>query len=97
MLPVFPADHRTASMSESHQLSAGANVQPPQVAVEQRILMLWGERGHTEPDQLAVIVDQPGPCNIGHSVGTGQRPGDRATEDSPPAAVHQLIEALAGD
>ena len=23
MLPVFPADHRTASMSKSHQLSAG--------------------------------------------------------------------------
>jgi len=28
--------------------------------------MLWDERGHAEPDQLAVIVDQPGPCNIGH-------------------------------
>jgi hypothetical protein len=23
LLPVFPADHRTASMSKSHQLSAG--------------------------------------------------------------------------
>jgi hypothetical protein len=61
-------------------LAPGANVQPPQVAVEQRILMFRGKCGHDEADQLAAVVDQPWPCGTGHRVGIGQGPGDRGNE-----------------
>jgi hypothetical protein len=61
-------------------LVSGADVQPPQVAVEQRVVMVRGERGHDEADQLIPVVDQPGPGDIGHRVGIGQGPGDRGNE-----------------
>src|SRR5437773_1042815 len=61
-------------------LAPGADVQPPQVAAEQRILMFGGKCGHDEADQLAAVVNQPWPCDIGHRVGIGQGPGDRGNE-----------------
>jgi hypothetical protein len=58
----------------------GADVQPPQVAVEDRVVMAWGKRGHDKADQLVVIVDKAGPCNVGHRVGVCERPGNRGDE-----------------
>ena len=66
--------------SVTSTLAPGADVQPPQVAVEQRILMFRGKCGHDEADQLAAVVNQPWPCDIGHRVGIGQGPGDRGNE-----------------
>jgi hypothetical protein len=66
--------------SVTFALAPGADVQPPQVAAEQRILMFRGKCGHDEADQLAAIVNQPWPCDIGHRVGIGQGPGDRGNE-----------------
>jgi hypothetical protein len=58
----------------------GADVQPPQVTAEDRVVMAWGKRGHDEADQLVAIVDKPRPCNVGHRVGVRERPGNRGDE-----------------
>jgi hypothetical protein len=79
LLPVFPADHRTASMSKSHQLSAGGAA----TKSEQRqdhpaggtlVRVIWmtppGGRG-PEQDRYALIDRElylPGP---GLMTGTG--------------------------
>jgi hypothetical protein len=60
-------------------LMLGADVQPLQVTVEQG-LILRGEGGHDEANQLVAVVDQAGPCDIGHRVRLGQGPGDGGNE-----------------
>ena len=63
-------------------LVLGADVQPTQVAVEQRVLIFRGKGGHDEANQLVAVVDQSGPRDTGHRVRLGQGPGDRATRSS---------------
>src|SRR5579875_4112606 len=61
-------------------LVLGADIQPPEVTVEERVLVSWSERGHYEADQLVVVVDQPRPGNVWHRVGVCKGPGDRGDE-----------------
>jgi Phage integrase family len=61
-------------------LMLGADVEPPQVAVEQRVVMPGGERGHDKASQLVPVIDQPRPGDVRHRVGVGKRPGDRSNE-----------------
>ena len=84
--PLVPAPHSFMAWlfygesSVALALVPGVDVEPPQVAVEQRVLILGGERGHDEAHQLVTVVDQPGPGDIGHRVGVGKRPGDWSNE-----------------
>jgi len=71
-------------------LAFGADVQPPQVTVEDRVVMAGGERGHDKADQLAAIVDKPGPGDVGHRVGVCERPGNRGDKVFLIAAQFQL-------
>jgi hypothetical protein len=71
-------------------LVLSADVKPPQITVEQRVLVLGGKRGHEEAHQLAAVVDQPGPCDIGHRLGLGQGPGDRGNKPFLIKAQRQL-------
>ncbi len=94
-MPVWVVTHRQAVLSAPQCLLAqgfdcessvtfalvpSADIQPPQVAVEKRVLMLPGKCGHDEANQLVAVVDQAGPCSIRRCVRVGQRPCDRGNE-----------------
>ena len=53
-------------------LMLSTDIQPPQVAMEKRVLILRGKCGHDEANQLVTVIDQAGPRNIGHRVRVGQ-------------------------
>lgn len=84
--PGVPAPHGFAAYLFDRELPVtlalafGADVQPPQVTVEDRVVMALGERSHDKADQLVAIVDKPGPGNVGHRVGVCERPGNGGDE-----------------
>jgi aryl sulfotransferase len=78
--PDFLAQFLDREPAVALALMLGADVEPPQVAVKQRVLMLGSERRHDEARYLVTVADEPGPGDIGHCVGVGERPRDRSDE-----------------
>jgi hypothetical protein len=76
----FPAQLFDSESSIALALVVGSDVEPPQVAVEQRVLMVGGERSHDKAHQLIAVVDHPRPGDVRHRVSVSEGPGDGSHE-----------------